>query len=152
MNRVKYLGLPLWVWLIIIGMIAYNCYISTSIIIQDNNVKTKKESVKIVKTVKKEEFANNEDTTIYNFNTTWCGYSTQFQPEWDNFAKNKIDNINMIDAKCDDKTSKHAKLATKYGVNGFPTVVAEKNGKIKHYNGKRTEKDLLNWTNSGCGF
>ena len=152
MNRVKYLGLPLWVWLIIIGMIAYNCYISTSIIIQDNNVKTKKESIKIVKTLKKEEFANNENTKIYNFNTTWCGYSTQFQPEWDNFAKNKIDNVTMIDAKCDDKSSPYAKLATKYGVNGFPTVVAEKNGKIKHYNGKRTEKDLLSWTNSGCGF
>ena len=140
MSNKKYLGLPLWVWLIVVGMIAYNCYITTSIVINDNM------------TVKKEKFANDDMIKIHNFNTEWCGYSKQFQPTWDSFSKNKNmpKNVVAIDAKCDDKNSMHAKLAHDYNVNGFPTVVAEKNGKIKHYEGPRTEEALLKWANQGC--
>jgi thiol-disulfide isomerase/thioredoxin len=143
MSNKKYLGLPLWVWLIVIGMIAYNCYITTSIVINDNM------------TVKKEKFANNDDMIkIHNFNTEWCGYSKQFQPTWYKFAQNKNmpKNVIAIDAKCDNKNSMHAKLAHDYNVRGFPTVVAEKNGKISHYEGPRTEEALLKWANQGCGL
>ena len=140
MSSEKYLGLPLWVWLIIIAMIAYNCFITTSLVVNERNC------------IKKEQFDNSNSIKIHNFNTNWCGYSKQFQPEWDKFSQNKIDGVIMIDAKCDDPKSIHAKKANEFRVNGFPTVVAEKNGKTSHYNGPRKEEALIKWVKDGCGF
>ena len=128
----KFLGLPLWVWLVIIGMIAYNCYITTSLVVNENETK-------------KETFANDDMIKVYNFNTTWCGHSVNFQPEWDKFSKNTPKNVVAIDAKCDDSTSEFAILANKFGVRGFPSVGAEKNGDIRQYNGPRTAEGLFDW-------
>ena len=51
-----------------------------------------------------EAFTNSENKNsnlvkVYNFNTSWCGYSIRFKPEWDKFQKevtsrNDLSNIN----------------------------------------------------------
>ena len=42
---------------------------------------------------------------VYNFNTSWCGYSVRFQPEWKKFEEeiNSINNLSIqaFDIKCD---------------------------------------------------
>ena len=85
-----------------------------------------------------EKYTENKNI-IYNFNTTWCKYSRDFQPIWDQFEKdNKNNNLEIKDIKCDDENE----LCNKYPIKGFPTVLLDMNGKVKEYNGKRTVEDL----------
>jgi thiol-disulfide isomerase/thioredoxin len=80
--------------------------------------------------------------TIYNFNTTWCKYSRDFQPIWDQFEKeNKNENLEIKDVKCDDENE----LCNKYPVRGYPTVILDTNGSVKEFSGKRTIKALTNF-------
>jgi thiol-disulfide isomerase/thioredoxin len=79
--------------------------------------------------------------TIYNFNTSWCHYSIEFQKIWDEFTLlNKNNKINIIDVKCDNP--KYKDFCQKYNIYGYPTIIGEKNNKIKIFNKDRTIKDL----------
>jgi len=81
------------------------------------------------------------DKTIYNFNTSWCGYSVRFQPTWDEFAeKNKESGVKVVDVKCDDP--KNEDLCNRYPVEGFPTVLKVKGKEVVPYNGPRTLEGL----------
>lgn len=116
----RILGLPTWVWLVV-GVVVYITYF------------------------KKEGFTNSDNIKIYNFNTEWCGWSKRFQPEWDEFtrrvnADRKL-NVEALDIKCDD--SKNESMCEKFEVPGFPSVVAEVNGKRQHYKGPRTADALM---------
>lgn len=78
---------------------------------------------------------------IYNFNTSWCGYSTKFQQTWDEFAEiNKNTDIQIIDVKCDDPINEN--LCDKYSVEGYPTVLKVKDNIITPYTGPRTLEGL----------
>jgi thiol-disulfide isomerase/thioredoxin len=86
-------------------------------------------------------------TTIYNFNTSWCGYSVSFQPIWDKFTEsNKDNNINIVDVKCD--KSENDDLCNRYPVEGFPTVLKVKDNVITPYNGPRTLEGLTEFANN----
>jgi thiol-disulfide isomerase/thioredoxin len=87
-----------------------------------------------------------EKRTIYNFNTTWCKYSKDFQPIWDQFEKenknnNQRLNLEIKDVKCDDDND----LCNKYPIRGFPTVILDNNGIVKEFSGKRTVEALNNF-------
>ena len=84
------------------------------------------------------------ETIIYNFNTSWCGYSVRFQPIWDEFAEvNKNDNVKIIDIKCD--KSENEDLCNRYPVEGFPTILKVKDNIVTTYNGPRTVEGLQNF-------
>ena len=99
----------------------------------------------------KEGFTNSENEKsnlikVYNFNTAWCGYSVRFQPEWDKFQKevntnNKLSNIQAYDIKCDDNNNKQ--MCSDYNIDGFPTVIIEKDNKKIKYNGERTSETII---------
>ena len=116
------LGLPIWVWLVV-GVIIYMTYFQ------------------------KESFANSDNIKIYNFNTEWCGWSKRFQPEWDEFTKrvnsDRKLNIEVLDVKCDNKNNES--MCEKFEVSGFPSVIAEVNGKRHHYKGSRTAGALMEY-------
>lgn len=129
----KLYGLSIVSWLIILCLIIFFYFI-----VFRNQTNT----------LVKEEFAENnekkDDTTkIYNFNTAWCGYSVRFQPEWLKLeqATQDTSNIKAIDVKCDNDSNKQ--LCEDYEIEGFPTVVIEKNGKRKVYNGERSAGAIL---------
>ena len=95
-------------------------------------------------------FSNSEKKTsnlikVYNFNTSWCGYSVHFQPEWDKFEKeiNSIDNLSIqaFDIKCDNINNKQ--MCNDYEISGFPTIIIEKDGKKINYNGLRTVEAII---------
>jgi thiol-disulfide isomerase/thioredoxin len=88
-----------------------------------------------------EEFDNTK-IKVYNFNTTWCGHSIKFQPIWDSFSKSleESDNIIAYDVKCDD--NKNEKLAERYYVEGYPTVIIDYGNKFIKYSGPRTVNGL----------
>lgn len=118
MFKQEYFGLQLWVWLVIISIGMY--FISKSCNYQ-------------------EKFDNkNSKVKIYNFNTSWCGWSKKFQPIWDSFAKKDLEN--RIDVKCDDDT--HKQFYSQFKINGFPSVIAVVDGKHIPYNGSRTQDGL----------
>ena len=123
----KYMGLPLWVWLIIGGVVLYYVY---------NNYSNQTDN-----------FANVDKVKVLNFNTEWCKWSKKFQPEWDDFSvmsKNVKDmNIEAVDVKCDD--DKNDKMCREYDIPGFPSVVIEKNGKKMLYEGEMTSKALVEY-------
>ena len=82
---------------------------------------------------------------VYNFNTSWCGYSVRFQPEWEKFEKeiNSIDNLSIqaFDIKCDNINNKQ--MCNDYEISGFPTIIIEKDGKKINYNGLRTVEAII---------
>lgn len=101
----------------------------------------------------KEEFSSTEESTckakkpsnlkikVYNFNTLWCGYSRQFQPIFDDFkSKNKADNVEIIDVKCDNENN--LELCKKYPIPGYPTVLFVEGDRVAEYQGNRTVEDL----------
>jgi hypothetical protein len=49
----------------------------------------------------KENFTDEKKIKVYNFNTTWCGWSKKFQPEWDKFtvAINNLENSTDYEIK-----------------------------------------------------
>jgi len=89
-------------------------------------------------------------TTAYNFNTSWCGFSRQFQPTWDKLNEDNNDSdIDIIDVKCDDENNEDSKkLCQKYPVRGYPTVLFVKGDNIVEYSGDRTLKDLKDSLNN----
>lgn len=84
---------------------------------------------------------------FYNFNTTWCGWSKKFQPEWDKFTAMVKSNpklnsiIDVQDVKCDNDANKQ--LCIDNDVQGYPTVIINVNGKSTDYDGPRTVDGLM---------
>ena len=140
----KYLGLPLWVWLVVVGIIYFSCCQTMS------SVETP-----TPKAETKEKFAevsseNKTKIKIFNFNTSWCGWSIRFQPEWEKFSNRvKTDptlaHVNAIDVKCDN--AKNESMCEKYEVPGYPFIVVEIDGKRTQYNGERTADALVKHIN-----
>lgn len=99
----------------------------------------------------KEGFTNSENEKsnlikVYNFNTSWCGYSVRFQPEWDKFQKevntrDNLLNIHAYDIKCDNSDNKQ--MCSDYNVPGFPTIIIEKDNKKINYNGPRNTEAII---------
>lgn len=83
---------------------------------------------------------------VYNFNTSWCGWSVRFQPEWQKFeseinSKGDLSHVEAHDVKCDNPENDF--LCKEYEVAGFPTVIIETNGKRGVYKGPRDSKNLI---------
>jgi hypothetical protein len=94
---------------------------------------------------------NNKIIKVFNFNTSWCGWSKKFQPEWDKFTQliidNKLTHIHTHDIKCDnDKNSNKCK---EYNVPGYPYIVIEiitdANVQQRVYENERTSDSLLSY-------
>lgn len=86
----------------------------------------------------------NKERIIYNFNTSWCGYSRKFQPVWNTFVNSikASDNIKAIDVKCDNDENKL--LCEKYDIPGFPSIIIVNDSDYELYEGSRTVDDLRN--------
>ena len=91
----KYFGLSVMTWIVIVVLLVYIWCSRNKEFFSDTNNNDNQE---------------NKDSKIkvYNFNTSWCGYSKQFQPTWDEFQKKyKSDNRVIVkDVKCDETMRK----------------------------------------------
>ena len=140
----NFFGIKSWVWLGIILIVAISVYLIL-------NRKEKLSNVSIKHTEKLDNVSN-KSATIYNFNTTTCGWSKRFQPEWDKFtelAKSDpiLSKVTVKDVKCDDSSNKEICMNPKYNVPGYPYVVLEIDDKILPYNGERTATSLASFCN-----
>jgi len=83
---------------------------------------------------------------VYNFNTSWCGWSVRFQPEWKKFendikSKGDLSHVEAHDVKCDNPENDF--LCKEFEVAGFPTVIIETKGQRGVYKGPRDSKNLV---------
>ena len=136
-------GIKVWVWLGVIGILA----LSTWLILK-NKKKSVQEPMAI--SVKPNSV---KTATIYNFNTTTCGWSKKFQPEWDKFtelAKSDptLANVIVKDVKCDDNSNAEMCGNPKYNIPGFPYVLLEMDDKIIPFDGERTANSLASFCNT----
>jgi thiol-disulfide isomerase/thioredoxin len=130
----KICDVPVFLWLLLIGLVVYLLY---------KKLVTSEGMENAIKTTVEQ---NPNETKVYNFNTSWCGYSVRFQEEWNKFAdeiakKNNVVPVKVYDIKCDNASNES--MCRDYEVPGFPTVILEKNGKRETYNGPRTADSLL---------
>jgi thiol-disulfide isomerase/thioredoxin len=126
----KYFGLPLWVWLLIMAIIVIYYKNSNNSAMNETFAETSKPQIKVM-----------------NFNTSWCGWSKRFQPEWDDFSNRvklnpNLSNVDAQDVKCD-KTENES-MCESYQIPGYPSVVIEVNGVRHNYEGERTADALTN--------
>ncbi len=88
---------------------------------------------------------------LYNFNTSWCGWSKKFQPEWDTFMNNvksdpKLSSmVEVKDVKCDNGANRQ--LCEDNDIEGYPSVLIDVNGNKSIYDGDRTADALMNKVN-----
>lgn len=137
---VKIFNMSVITWVLIVIAIIYFIFFYT--------VESSKDVA--VEEIKSEKFTDvNSKIKVFNFNTEWCGYSKRFQPEWDKFqAKVNSDMESVaiaVDIKCDQKENEP--LCAQYKIEGFPTVIYEKNGAKHLYDGERTVYSLTSYLN-----
>ena len=104
----------------------------------------------------KENFATNDmdGISVKMFFVDWCGHCKTTKPGFKQFmeqkngseVKNKKVKIEMINCE---ENERNAKLASKYQVKGYPTIIAESNGKKHVYeNADRTANGFSKWLES----
>lgn len=87
---------------------------------------------------------NSDEPCLTLFYAPWCGHCKRVMPEWDKLTNMKSVNssgkkVKIIKVNCDENKD----LATKHGINGFPTIKYFPNGMSSHdnskpYSGERT--------------
>ena len=84
----------------------------------------------------------NIKTKVYNFNTSWCKYSIDFQTEWNTFTNSikTLDSIKAIDVKCDNDKNKD--LCQKFNISTYPTVIIESDNNVEIYKGLMSSYSL----------
>lgn len=88
----------------------------------------------------------NNGISIINFNTSWCGYSKQFQPVWDIFTERmQGKNVKILDVKCDDP--KNENICENLQIPGYPTIILFKNGEQYQFQGERNLEELEKFVN-----
>jgi thiol-disulfide isomerase/thioredoxin len=98
-----------------------------------------------------EHFTSDRKIRVYNFNTTWCGWSKNFQPEWDKFTDMMNSKVNdaydIKDIKCDniENDPKLKALAKQYKVMGYPHIAINIDDNISTYKGERKAQDLYDY-------
>ena len=90
-----------------------------------------------------QNIGNHNDTIIYNFNTTWCGHSKNFEPTWNKFSDSlkQYENVKAIDVKCD--LNENIDFCSKFNVQTVPTIIVSRNNELTPYNGPRTLEGLM---------
>jgi hypothetical protein len=126
-----------WIWLFIISIIFFSYYQTRDII-----------EISKPKVEKFVGVSNNKTKIkIFNFNTSWCGWSKRFQSEWDDFSNrvktnNALSHVDAIDVKCDNKNEL---ICEEYNVPGYPFIIIENDGKRIQYKGERTADALIKY-------
>ena len=145
----KFFGFSLSTWIVIAFIVFYFFYCTQCDM--ENFSSEENHDEEINKNISDElsEELNDEVTEgplkVYNFNTSWCGHSKNFQPTWDEFMKknNGKNGVVIKDVKCDDEEDTEAQaLCEKFDVPGYPSVIFSKGSQKMDYMGPRTVESL----------
>ena len=96
-----------------------------------------------------EEVEEKKVADLYYFYTTWCPYCKKARPEWDAFKDEYKDKtvkgwkINFIEIDCEEQDE----VASKFGVNEYPTIKLIRNDQIIEYDAKPKAETLMEFIN-----
>lgn len=89
-----------------------------------------------------------DNLVVYFFYVDWCGYCKQAKPEIkkleEKINSNEMNNVKLVKVNCDEEEE----MASNFGVKGYPTIVAEKNGEKNTFNSKVDADDIQKWLES----
>jgi thiol-disulfide isomerase/thioredoxin len=94
--------------------------------------------------------------TIMFFSADWCPHCQKAKPEWQ-AVKSKMDGTSVkgntlvfteVDCTAKPPSADTQALMTKYGVQGFPTIVLVKNGTPTTLEGKPTQESISTFINA----
>lgn len=71
------------------------------------------------------------------FYAPWCGHCKNMKPDFSKLAKFMNENNKPVKIAKVDATV-HGEIATKFNVQGYPTLFYFQNGEPKNYEGERT--------------
>ncbi|KAJ1347772.1 hypothetical protein KIN20_002925 [Parelaphostrongylus tenuis] len=110
----------------------------------DPNYKPKPDDVVTLTSENFDEFISNEALSLVEFYAPWCGHCKNLAPEYERAAKYlKAQGTTIKLAKVDATVEKD--LASKYGVEGFPTLMIMRHGRRFDYNGPRDGRGIANY-------
>ena len=92
-----------------------------------------------VKMMKTENYSDKKIVLIL-YHADWCPHCKDMMPEWDKVRSNPP-------PMCTVKTVEESEIPENEmdRVEGFPTVVAEVDGKLHNYSGERTASAITDW-------
>lgn len=84
------------------------------------------------------------------FYASWCGYCTSMKGDWDNAAKKVNQNDKkMIKINVGENNQEQKKIAEKYSVSGYPTILVLNNGVVEtSYEGELNEASFVKYVNN----
>lgn len=91
-----------------------------------------------------DEWVNAQTFTLVEFYAPWCGHCKSLAPEWSKAAKyTKTLAPPVYLAKVD--ADEHKDLAQRFGVEGYPTIFAFRNGVKDAYEGPREADGIIEY-------
>jgi|SRR5690242_4943470 thioredoxin 1 len=72
------------------------------------------------------QIINSDKPVLVDFHATWCGPCKMMAPELQKFAQNNKDKVRVLKVDVD----KNQEAASHYNVQGVPTLILFKKGKI----------------------
>ena len=96
-----------------------------------------------------ENFQNGAEASgaakIVLYYVPWCPHCKNVMPEWNKLEKEaEKTGVEVEKVDCEEKPEE----AQKQDVEGFPTIILFKNGKVVNYEGERTSEALKEFINS----
>eukprot|EP01012_Entosiphon_sulcatum_P033463 TRINITY_DN42355_c0_g1_i2.p2 TRINITY_DN42355_c0_g1~~TRINITY_DN42355_c0_g1_i2.p2 ORF type:complete len:250 (-),score=73.55 TRINITY_DN42355_c0_g1_i2:37-765(-) len=91
-----------------------------------------------------DDWVNAQDYTLVEFYAPWCGHCKHLAPEWAKAAaKAKTLDPPIKIAKVD--ADAHRELATRFSVQGYPTILSFRKGVKGEYNGPRQADGIVQY-------
>ncbi|ORC85500.1 protein disulfide isomerase [Trypanosoma theileri] len=88
------------------------------------------------------------EIALVKFYAPWCGHCQKLAPEWEKAAKEVPGEAIMVDVDC----TKETKLAEKYSIKGFPTIILFRNGEeVETYKGARQSDAIVKYIKANVG-
>lgn len=86
-----------------------------------------------------ENFEDSPEKSLVLFYAPWCPHCKTMMGDWNRLRKRNMDGLRIVKVNCDEQP----KMAEKYNVKGFPTIVLFKNGKKIHFEGPRNYDNFV---------